>query len=85
MALGYHSGELGDEVGVGGDVHARVVRDVENILDQDELLLANTLASALDRQHLVKELGMLHESLLALAIISNQVGDCPQCYLQVMI
>ena len=48
MALGDHSGELGDEVGVGGDVHARGVWDVEHILDQDELLLANTLARALD-------------------------------------
>jgi hypothetical protein len=66
-------------------VHARGVWDVEHILDQDELFLANTLASALDRQHLVKELGVFHESLLALAIISNQVGHCPQSYLQVVI
>ena len=48
MALGDHSGELGDEAGVGGDVHARRVWDVEHILDQDELFLAKTLASALD-------------------------------------
>jgi hypothetical protein len=85
LALGDQSGQLGDEAGVSGDVHARGVWDVEHILDQDELLLANTLASALDRQDLVKELGVLHESLLALVIISNQVGHCPQRYLQVVI
>ena len=53
MALNDNSGQLGDEVGVGGDVHARRVRDVENILDQDDLLLANTLTGTLDGQHLV--------------------------------
>ena len=81
MALGDHSGQLGDEAGVRGDVHARGVWDIEHILDQDQLLLTDTLASTRDGQHLVQELGVLNESLLALAIISNQVGDCPQCYL----
>ena len=81
MALDDHSSQLGDETWVGGYVRARGVWDVEHILDQDELLLANTLASTRDGQHLVQELGMPNESLLALAIICNQVGDCPQCYL----
>ncbi len=48
MALGDHSGQLRDEAGVGGDVHTGGVWDVEHILDQDELLLAYTLASAID-------------------------------------
>jgi hypothetical protein len=48
VALGDHSGELGNETRVGGNVHAREVRDIEHILDHDELFLANTLARALD-------------------------------------